>query len=84
MEASGVIERIDASPWMWNVVAVKKKDGSLRLCVNLTGVNKALILNRYPLPTIDELTAKLAGSTVFSKIDLLWGYLQLPLATECR
>ena len=84
MEASGVIERIDASPWTSNVVAAKKKDGSLRLCVNLTSVNKALILDRYPLPTMDELTAKLTGSTVFSKIDLLWGYLQLPLASECR
>jgi hypothetical protein len=84
MEASGVIERVDASPWTSNVVAAKKKDGSLRLCVNLTAVNKALILDRYPLPTMDELTAKLTGSTVFSKVDLLWGYLQLPLAKESR
>jgi hypothetical protein len=84
MEAGGVIERIDASPWMSNVVAAKKKDGSLRLCVNLTAVNKALVIDRYPLPTMDELTAKLIGSTVFSKIDLLWGYLQLPLASDCR
>jgi hypothetical protein len=75
LEASRVIERIDASPWTSNVVAAKKKDGSLRLYVNLTAVSKALILDRYPLPTMDELTAKLTGSTVFSRIDLLWGYL---------
>ena len=46
MEASRVIERIDASPWTSNVVAAGKKDGSLRLCVDLTSVNKALILDR--------------------------------------
>jgi len=55
-----------------------------RLCVNLTAVNKALILDLYPLPTMDELTAKFTGSTVFSKIDLLWGYLQLPLSSDSR
>ena len=47
IDASGVIERVDASPWTSNVVASKMKDGSLRLCVNLTDVNKALILTLY-------------------------------------
>ena len=84
MEADGVIERIDASPWTSNIVTAKKRDGSLRLCVNLTEVNKALIPERYPLPTMDELTEHLYGCTVFSKIDLLWGYLQLPLAEDRR
>ena len=61
-----------------------KKDGGLRLCVNLSDVNRAIIPERYPLLTMDELTEKLAGSTVFSKIDLLWGYLQLELAEDKR
>jgi hypothetical protein len=82
MEAEGVIEKIDASPWTSNIVTARKRDGSLRICVNLTAVNKAIISERFPLPTMEELTAKVAGSTYFSKIDLLWGYLQLPLAED--
>jgi hypothetical protein len=84
LERDGVIERIDTSPWLSNVVPADKKDGSVRLCVNLTDVNKALIPEKFPLPTMDELTEKIAGCTVFSKVDLLWGYLQLPLHKESR
>jgi hypothetical protein len=84
LEHEGVIEKIDASPWISNLVPSRKKDGIVRLCVNLTAANRALIPERYPLPTMDELTEKLAGNSVFSKIDLLWGYLQLPLAPESR
>jgi RNase H-like domain found in reverse transcriptase/Integrase zinc binding domain/Integrase core domain/Reverse transcriptase (RNA-dependent DNA polymerase) len=84
MEAEGVIQPVDASPWMSNLVVAGKKDGGVRLCVNLTAVNKAVIPDRYPLPTMEELTEKLAGSNVFSKIDLLWGYTQLELAQEAR
>lgn len=84
LEQDGVIERVDASSWTSNILTVPKKDGSLRLCVNLTDVNRAIIPERYPLPTMDELTETIAGSVVFSKIDLLWGYLQLELAEESR
>ena len=84
MEADDVIERTDASAWLSNIVTAKKRDGSLRMCVNLTDVNTAIIPDSFPLPTMDELTAKVAGSTVFSKLDLLWGYLQLKLAEDSR
>ena len=62
MEASGVNERINASQRMFNVAAAMKKDGSLRLCVNLTAVNKTLVIDRHPLSTTDELTAVLTGN----------------------
>jgi len=65
-------------------VTAKKRDGSLCLCVNLSDVNKAIIPNTYPLPTMDELTEQIAGSTVFLKVDLLRGYLQLELAEDWR
>ena len=71
LEADGVIEHIDASPWTSNIVTAKKRYGSLRLCVNLTEVNKALIPERYPLPIMAELTENLSCCTIFSKIDLL-------------
>lgn len=84
MECDGVIERIDASVWTSNIVVARKKDGGVRVCVNLSNVNQALVPQRYPLPTMEELTEQIAGSTVFSKLDLAWGYLQLELAEECR
>jgi transposase InsO family protein len=84
MERDGVIERIDSSQWISNLVVARKKNNQIRICVNLSAVNQALIPARFPLPTMEELTARLAGSTVFSKIDLRWGYMQLELAEECR
>jgi len=84
MEREDIIERIESSTWMSNLVVARKKDGNIRLCVNLEEVNKAVISTRYPSPTMDELASTLAGAKVFSKIDLKWGYLQMPLAESCR
>ena len=66
------------------MVLVRKKDKakSLLICINMKNVNKAIVPECYPLPTIEELTAQLVGSTVFSKIDLKWGYLQIVLAED--
>ena len=57
-----LIEKVDASPWVSNLVLVRKKDNKLRICIDLTCVNKAIIPASYPLPTFDELTGQLAGS----------------------
>ena len=83
MEGDGIIERVESSAWTSNVVA-RKKDGAVRLCVNLKDVNRALTPDRYPLPTMVELTMKVAGVTMFSKVDLKWGYLQLGLSKKAR
>ena len=61
---------------------VKKKDGSLRLCIDYRGLNKVTIKNKYPLPRIDDLFDQLAGSRVFSRIDLRSGYHQLKVRAE--
>lgn len=79
-----IIEQVNASPWISNIVVAKKKTGGLRLCVDLRSVNKAIIPDCYPLPTTEELTAQFYGSTVFSKLDLLQGYLQVPLHPDSR
>ena len=65
-------------------MVAKKKSGGLRPCIDLRPVNKAVIPDRYPLPTTEELTAKFYGSTVFSKLDLRQGYLQVPLHPDSR
>ncbi|KAL4028696.1 hypothetical protein IC575_011906 [Cucumis melo] len=62
------------SPWGAPVLLVKKKDGSMRLCIDYKELNKVTVKNRYPLPRIDDLFNQLQGATVFSKIDLRSGY----------
>jgi hypothetical protein len=62
--------RPSSSPWGSPALFVKKKDGSLRMCVDYHPLNAATIKNKYPLPRIDVLFDQLAGAKVFSKIDL--------------
>ena len=56
---------------------VKKKDGSLRLCIDYRQLNKVTIKNKYSLPRIDDLFDQLQGARCFFKIDLRSGYHQL-------
>ena len=65
------------SPWGASVLFMKKKDGSLRLCIDYRKLNRVTIRGQYPLPRIDELFDQLQGSRVYSKIDLKLGYHQL-------
>ena len=69
--------RPSISPWEAPVLFVKKKDGSLPLCIDYRQLNRVTIRNQYPLPRIDELFDQLQGSRVYSKIDLRSGYHQL-------
>ncbi|KZV42634.1 hypothetical protein F511_17558 [Dorcoceras hygrometricum] len=59
------------------ILFVKKKDGSMRMCIDLRQLNKATVNNKYPLPNIDDLFDQLQGSAVYSKIYLRFGYHQL-------
>jgi hypothetical protein len=69
--------RPSVSPWGAPVIFVKKKDGSLRLCIDYRDLNRATVKNRYPMPRIDDLFDQMKGAAVFSKIDLRSGYHQL-------
>ncbi|XP_069145663.1 uncharacterized protein [Solanum lycopersicum] len=69
----GVIQP-SISPWSSPVLLVKKKDGTLRMCIDYQQLNKVTIKNKYPLPRIDDLFDQLQGSSFFLKIDFHSGY----------
>nr|GEV17316.1 hypothetical protein [Tanacetum cinerariifolium] len=74
--------RPSSSPWGAPVLFVKKKDGSLRMCIDYRELHKLTVKNRYPLPRINDLFDQLQGSSMYLKIDLRSGYHQLRLRDE--
>jgi hypothetical protein len=69
--------RPSSSPWGCPTIFVKKKDQTLRMCVDYRPLNEVTIKNKYPLPQISILFDQLTGARVFSKIDLRSGYHQI-------
>jgi len=85
LEQQGIIEKVEGpTPFVSPLVIVPKKDGDVRLCVDMRMANKAIRRERHPTPTIDDLIHSMNGAKVFSKLDLRAGYHQLTLAPESR
>ena len=78
LQQSGFIKP-SSSLWGAPVLFVKKKDGSIRMCMDYRALNEVTIKNKYPLPRIDDLFGQLKGAKYFSKIDLRSGYHQLKI-----
>jgi hypothetical protein len=74
--------RPSSPPWGCLAIFVKKKDQTLRMCVDYRPLNEVTIKNKYPLPRIDILFDQLTGARVFSKIDLRSGYHQICIRPE--
>jgi membrane protein involved in colicin uptake len=67
LEQNGYI-RPSSSPWGAPILFVKKKDGSMRLCVDYRALNEVTVKNKYPLPRIDDLFDQLKGANVTSHL----------------
>jgi hypothetical protein len=74
--------RPSISPWGCSTLFVEKKDKELCLCVDYYPLNVVTIKDKYPLPSIDILFDQLAGTQVFSKIDLHFGYHQIKICAK--
>ena len=83
---SGIIEEVLKGPtgWISPLVVIPKADGDIRICVDMRCTNQAIVRERQPIPTIEEVLQYLNGSTVFSRVDLKWGFHQILLAEESR
>ncbi|XP_053734725.1 uncharacterized protein LOC128767052 [Synchiropus splendidus] len=81
MERLGIVRRSN-SPWASPLHMVPKADGSWRPCGDFRRLNNVTAHDRYPIPHIQDFSVRLAGMKVFSKIDLVRGYHQVPVRTE--
>ena len=71
-----------SSPWSSPLHIVRKKDGSIRPCGDYRRLNTKTEPDHYPLPNIADVTSFLHGATIFSKLDLMKGYYQIPMHPE--
>ena len=86
LEEQDIIEKVadQPTPWISPIVATPKKDGGIRLCVDMREANQAIERERHTIPTLQDFKAEVNGSKFFSKIDLKQAYHQLELHPDSR
>ena len=85
MLQEGIISPVtEPTEWCSGIVVVPKPNGTVRICVDLTQLNKAVRREIHPMPSVDESLAKLANSKIFTKLDAKSGFWQIPLTEESK
>ena len=79
-----IIEPVDRSEWVSNMVVVQKPNGDIRLCLDLRELNRSIVTDKYPLPHTEEVFLEMQGCQFFSIIDLKQAFLQLPLHASSK
>ena len=81
MESQGVISQVNQpTSWCAGMVAIPKKSGAIRICVDLKRLNQSVMREVHPLPKVDNTLTKLSGAKIFSKVDANSGFWQIPLS----
>ena len=83
MLAENVVQE-SVSPWASPIVLTKKKDSSLRFCVDYRCLNAVIRKDVFPLPRIDDLLDRMRGKSVFSTLDTKTGYWQIQMEEKSR
>lgn len=83
LKNKGIITEADG-PWAFPIVVVRKKDGTIRLCVDYRSLNEITIKDAFPLPRIDDTLDSLYGAKFFTCLDLASGYHQVPMDEESK
>ena len=80
-----IIEEVTGpTSWVSPVAVVPKPSGDIRLCVDMRRANEAILRERHPIPTVDDVLHNLNRRTTFSKLDLKWGFHQIELDEQSR
>ena len=83
MEAQGVISKVQQpNPWCTGMVVVKKKNGGVKICIDLKPLNHCVLREHHSLPKVDDILGQLTGATVFFKLGANSGFWQVPLAEK--
>ena len=82
MYEAGIIVPVRFSDWVSNLVAVRKKTGEIRLCIDFRNLNRASLKDNYPLPKMEHILQKVVGSKRISLLDGFSGYNQVLVLPE--
>lgn len=85
LEKQDIIERVtEASEWVSPMLVKRKSINEVRIIVDLREANKAVVREVHPLPTLEQITRKIGGNVIFTKLDIKQAFHQVELKEECR
>ena len=83
LEECGIIAKVsDPTEWVSSMVCVRKKTGRVRICIDPSDLNRAVLREHFPMNGIDEVATRLSGSKYFTTLDANSGYYQIKLSEE--